>query len=191
MVLFRGVVYIEGGVQIRWGDEAMVEAEERLDDRDLRPFVLDNDALQLCACAKTKKEEVHIYVVHVVSTTEPIEVIEWTQNAGEGGREEEPDVVVAGVECRDGGKGDARVEKEDIGKEDEATVKQVGVADLGDARVEDDGILEGVDVSEKGDASHRDVENELDESEEERYRDDDDCFGTKNKRFNPLKYSSF
>jgi len=37
-------------------------------DRDLRPFVSDNDALQLCACAKRKKEEVQIYVERVVST---------------------------------------------------------------------------------------------------------------------------
>jgi len=206
-------------------------------DRDLRPFVSDNDTLQLCACAETKKKEVQIYVEHVVSTTEPIEVIEWTQNAGEGGSEEELDVVVASVDCRDGGKGDARVEKEDIGNkgdarvekkdignkgdarledeatvkqvgvvdlrdarvEDEATVKQVRVIDLGDARVEDEGILEGVDVFKKGDASHRDAENEdvagmddqsdmddsvieeLDESEEERHRDDDDCFLSTNK----------
>ena len=56
------------------------------------------------------------------------------------------------------GKGDARVEKEDIGEkdvvankgdarlEDEAIVKDVGVADLEDAKVEDEGILEKVDV---------------------------------------------
>jgi len=103
-------------------------------DKDLRPFVSNNDALQLCACAETKKEEVQIYVEHVVSIAEPIEYIEWIQNAGEGGREEEPNVVVAGVECQDGG------------KRDEATVKEVGVADLGETRVEDEGISEKGDV---------------------------------------------
>jgi len=96
-------------------------------------------------------------------------------------------------------KGDARLE-------DEATVKEVRVADLRDARVEDEGILEEVDFSEKGDARRdnsvgqgRDAENEdatgvddqsdvddsgvqeLSESEEERHRDDDDCFGSTNK----------
>jgi len=61
-------------------------------DRDLRPFVTDNDALQLCAYADKKKEEVQIYVEHVVSAAKPIEFIEWTQNTGEAGGVEGPDV---------------------------------------------------------------------------------------------------
>jgi len=52
-----------------------------------------------------------------MSTSKHIELIEWTHNAGEGGREEEPDVVVASAKCGDGGKGNARVEMKDIEKD--------------------------------------------------------------------------
>ena len=58
-------------------------------DRDLRPLVTDKDALELSNYAESRKEEVQIYVEHVVSTVEPIDFIEWTQSGTEGGGGEE------------------------------------------------------------------------------------------------------
>jgi len=56
-------------------------------DRDLRPLTVDKDALQL-SNAKYKKEEVKIYVEHLVSTTQIIDFIEGSKRWGlnvEGG----------------------------------------------------------------------------------------------------------
>ncbi|QCD95683.1 hypothetical protein DEO72_LG6g378 [Vigna unguiculata] len=127
-------------------------------DRDLRPFVSDNDALQLCACAERKKER--------KKRVDVKRGLMWCW-------------LVLNVDMV--GKGDARVEKEDIGEkdvvankgdarlEDEATIKDVGVADLEDAKVEDEGRdAENEDVAgvdEQSDVDDSGVE-ELDESEE-------------------------
>jgi len=57
-------------------------------DRDLRPLVTDKDALDLSGYAESRKEEVQIYVEHVVSTAEPIEFIEAVVVDDKGGQDE-------------------------------------------------------------------------------------------------------
>jgi len=48
-------------------------------------LVTDKDAFELSDYAESRKEEVQIYVEHVVSTVEPIEFIEWTQSGTKSG----------------------------------------------------------------------------------------------------------
>jgi len=57
-------------------------------DRDLRPLVTDKDALELSGYAENRKEEVQIYVEHVVSTAEPIEFIKAAIVDDNGGQDE-------------------------------------------------------------------------------------------------------
>lgn len=53
-------------------------------NRDLRPLAVNRNALQLSEYAENKKEEVEIYVEHVVSTTNIIDFVEWLHNGAKG-----------------------------------------------------------------------------------------------------------
>ena len=209
-------------------------------DRDLRPLCDDRHALELAEYAENKNEEVEIYVEHVVSSAQVVELIEGAavgtneevvaavnvgvileeQGAAAGPNEEEETVDHNGGEVNEeevnaAAAGPNEEESTAVHNGGEVNEEEANAAAAGSNEEESTAVHNGGEVNEEeandvaagpneeesnavhnggevneeeanagaesgdesGVVSGDDQGDELDESEEERHRDDDDCFG--------------